>query len=67
MYELRHTFVSVVQVLPEGIVKKLVGHSKSMDTWGTYAHAVEGQDDATATLLEQAFNKILYENKKVCT
>ena len=54
-------------MLPEGLVKKLVGHSQSMDTWGTYAHAVEGQDDTTATLLEQAFNKILYENKKVGT
>lgn len=59
LYELRHTFVSVAQTLPEGMVKQLVGHSKSMDTWGTYAHLMDGQQDQQAELLEKAFDAVL--------
>lgn len=33
-YELRHTFVSIAKKLPEGFVKTVIGHSKSMDTFG---------------------------------
>ena len=36
LYELRHTFVSVVKTLPAGEVKGLVGHSQDMDTFGVY-------------------------------
>lgn len=63
LYEMRHTFVSVAQTLPEGLVKKLVGHSKSMDTWGTYAHYLDGQQEDTAKLLENTFNAILIKEK----
>lgn len=58
-YELRHTFVSVVQQLPEGWVKTIVGHSKSMDTFGVYAHAMEGQGDKIAVSIEKLFRDIL--------
>ena len=44
LYELRHTFVSVVKTLPAGEVKPWVGHSRNMDTFGVYAHALS--DDA---------------------
>ncbi len=63
LYELRHTFVSVAQTLPEGMVKKLVGHSKDMDTWGTYAHMMDGQDAQQAAMLERAFDAVLNEQK----
>ena len=46
LYELRHTFVSVIQDLPEGEIKRLVGHSKSMDTFGIYAHALRPDDES---------------------
>lgn len=46
LYELRHTFVSIIQDLPEGEIKRLVGHSKSMDTFGIYAHALRPDDDS---------------------
>ena len=39
---MRHTFVSIAQELPEAYVKRLVGHSRNMDTFGTYGHAVAG-------------------------
>lgn len=59
LYEMRHTFVSVAQSLPEGIVKKLVGHSKAMDTWGTYAHLLDGQQEDAANMVQDAFEKVL--------
>lgn len=58
-YELRHTFVSVVQTLPEGWVKSLVGHSRDMDTFGTYGHTITGQDDAIAARVQAVFDDIL--------
>lgn len=59
LYEMRHTFVSIAQNLPEGMVKKLVGHSQSMDTWGTYAHVMDGQEEDTAKRLEKTFDILL--------
>lgn len=58
-YELRHTFVSLVQALPEGWVKALVGHSRSMDTFGVYAHEVAGQQSLIAAGVEGVFQGIL--------
>lgn len=57
-YELRHTFVSIIQSLPESDVKAVVGHSKNMDTFGTYAHKVDGQDDRIAQNIQSIFNSI---------
>lgn len=49
LYELRHTFVSMVaDSLSPAQLRRMVGHSKSMDTLGWYSHAVAGQDVATA-------------------
>ena len=59
LYELRHTFVSIAQDLPDGKLKALVGHSKNMDTRGTYAHRIEGQAHETATAMTAAFDKVL--------
>ena len=58
-YELRHTFVSMIQSLPEGWVKTLVGHSKSMDTFGVYGHAIDGQGDQIAAGVEGVIQDIL--------
>lgn len=42
-YSLRHTFISfMAQALPEQALKDWVGHSVRMDTYGVYAHAVNG-------------------------
>lgn len=58
LYELRHTFVSMIEdVVPPAQLRRIVGHSKSMDTYGWYSHAVAGRDDATA----QAVSGVLSE------
>lgn len=58
-YELRHTFVSICQKLPEGMVKQLVGHSKSMDTFGVYGHGVSGYDTLAAGQLSAVFADLI--------
>ncbi|MFV0399207.1 MAG: tyrosine-type recombinase/integrase [Oscillospiraceae bacterium] len=63
-YELRHTFVTVVKELPESLIKPLVGHSVDMDTYGTYAHQVNGELERTARLIQDTFSKLIEENKK---
>lgn len=55
VYELRHTFVSIAQTLPEAQLKRLVGHSKAMDTYGIYSHYVDGENENTAIILDDTF------------
>ncbi len=59
-YTLRHVFVSVAKTLPEGEVKELVGHSRSMDTFGIYGHVLGGEDAELAVKLEAIFKKLLH-------
>ena len=61
-YELRHTFVSIAKILPEGQVKGLVGHSRNMDTFGIYGHEISGEQQEIANSLNKAFSKILKNN-----
>ena len=58
-YNLRHTFVSLAKTLPEGTVKSLVGHSRQMDTYGVYAHLLQGEKEQTAQFLEDKLQKVL--------
>lgn len=58
-YMLRHTFVSAVKQLPEGMIKSLVGHSEDMDTLGIYSHELSDDAAQTAKEVEKVFNKIL--------
>ena len=62
-YELRHTFVSAVKQLPEGLVKELVGHSRNMDTFGTYGHALDGEDEETSIAIIDVFERLIAANK----
>lgn len=59
LYELRHTFVSVVKTLPAGEVKDLVGHSEDMDTFGVYAHTLAGDAENTARAVNGVFLRVL--------
>lgn len=59
LYELRHTFVSVVKTLPAGQVKNLVGHSEDMDTFGVYGHELAGEGESTAQAVNGVFLKLL--------
>lgn len=58
-YNLRHTFVSLAKTLPEGMVKSLVGHSRQMDTYGVYAHLVQGEETQTAEHLDTLLQRVL--------
>ena len=55
---MRHTFVSIVRLLPSGAVKEVVGHSKNMDTFGVYGHAIKGEDVNTANMLNTVFEEL---------
>lgn len=58
-YCLRHTFVSMVKnTLPEQMVKDLVGHSVSMDTFGVYGHRVNGELKQAAELIDLTFKNV---------
>ena len=55
-YSLRHTFVSMVKTtMPEPLLKALVGHSATMDTFGVYGHHMDGDDEKTITAIDTAF------------
>ena len=60
LYELRHTFVSVVKTLPAGAVKSLVGHSEDMDTFGVYSHELTGEAESTAKAVNGVFLRLLH-------
>jgi integrase len=60
-YCLRHTFVSIVSSqthLAEGTIRELVGHSESMDTFGTYKHAVSGELERAADIINLTFERL---------
>lgn len=60
-YELRHTYVSVTDEMPEGLKKKTIGHSKSMDTEGVYGHVKAGDMQRAAAFGDAAFRRVLGE------
>lgn len=57
VYSLRHTFISLMKnVMPEQMIKDIVGHSVSMDTFGTYGHIIERDSDRAAKIIDLKFN-----------
>lgn len=59
-YCLRHTFISMVKnELPEQMIKQIVGHSASMDTFGTYGHAVEGEMERASAQISTIYKTVL--------
>ena len=45
-------------VLPEQSIKDVVGHSVSMDTFGTYGHIIEGEDKKIAQVIDLTFTNL---------
>lgn len=65
VYSLRHTFVSMMKnVLPEAVIKDIVGHSVSMDTFGTYGHILSDAPGQAASVIDLTFGGLDAENKK---
>ena len=42
-----------------------MGHSKSMDTFGVYGHALQGEDTVTAEKVNGLFERILTPEKPI--
>jgi len=61
LHELRHTFISVMKEdLPLSLMKPIVGHSVKMDTIGTYGHAVNGEAQRTANIIDQVYSRYFH-------
>lgn len=58
-YELRHTYVSINDDMPDGLKKKALGHSANMDTEGIYGHRKSGDLDRIAEYSSDAVKKII--------
>ena len=64
LHELRHTYISIVKnTLHLPLLKQIVGHGRSMDTLGVYAHELSDDVQISAKFIEQAFEK----RTKTCT
>lgn len=60
LHELRHTFVSIAENdIPEPLLKRIVGHSESMDTHGVYGHELDTDLKRALTMMEEVFDRIL--------
>lgn len=60
LHELRHTLISYASSnVPELLLKRAVGHSKSMDTFNVYSHRIDGEMQRVADGLNETFSKIL--------
>ena len=58
VYSLRHTFISMMKnVMPEQMIKDVVGHSVSMDTFGTYGHIINGEQREAASIIDLTFGE----------
>ena len=59
VHELRHTFISMCKEVPLELLKQVVGHSASMDTFGQYGHEVDGEKLLTQQLIEKEIGKVI--------
>lgn len=58
-YSLRHTYVSLMSnSVPEPLLKMIVGHSKTFQTYEVYNHLVNGEIQQAAKLTDITFNDI---------
>lgn len=59
IYELRHTYVTINDEMPEGLKKKVLGHAESMDTEGVYGHLQAEDLSRAAEYSDKAMSRIL--------
>ena len=66
VYSLRHTFITLMKnVMPEAMIKDIVGHSVSMPTMLTYGHYYEGEENEAAEVIDLTFGDNFGVNKSV--
>lgn len=60
LHELRHTHISLMQdEMPENLLKRTVGHTKTMDTFGVYGHEVDGEAAKAARIIDWVFDGLI--------
>lgn len=53
VYSLRHTFISLMKtVMPEAMIKDIVGHSASMPTFSIYGHVLNDEARQAASIID---------------
>lgn len=66
VYSLRHTFISLMKnVMPETMIKDIVGHSVSMPTFSTYGHYYEGEENEAAEVIDLTLGDTFGDNKSI--
>ena len=50
-------------VMPEQMIKDIVGHSVSMTTFETYGHLVDGEERRAAEIIDLAYGQNLGQNE----
>ena len=66
VYSLRHTFISMMKnVMPEQMIKDIVGHSISMTTFETYGHLVDSDKVKAAKIIDLTFGDTFGDNKSI--
>ncbi|MEG2687455.1 MAG: hypothetical protein RR954_10140 [Christensenellaceae bacterium] len=58
-----HVF-SVNKALPNELLKAIGEHGKDFDTFGTYGHAMSGEAQKTADMVNETYSRILSEGVK---
>ena len=60
LYELRHTMVSITKNgVPTHLLKMVLGHTETMDTYGVYGHEFAGDLQLVANATQDIFTQIL--------
>lgn len=58
VYSLRHTFISFMKnVMPEQMIKDIVGHSKSFDSFSVYGHILDNEKEQAADIIDLTFGQ----------
>ena len=66
VYSLRHTFISMMKnVMPEQMIKDIVGHSASMTTFETYGHILSDDSARAATVIDLTFGDNFGDKKSI--
>lgn len=64
VYSLRHTFISMMKnVMPEQMIKDIVGHSVSFDSFSTYGHILDSEHIEAAQIIDLTFGQNPGQNK----
>ena len=66
VYSLRHTFISLMKnVMPEQMIKDIVGHSVSMPTFKTYGHLLSDEPRQAAEIIDLSFGDNFGDKKSI--